>query len=68
MGREAAIDELKGWLTKQRGAGVLQRAVRPARLITLTGAGGSGKTRLSLQYGAAIVQICQRLDWHSLGN
>ncbi len=34
----------------------LQALVRPGRIVTLTGAGGSGKTRLALQVGAGLVE------------
>jgi DNA-binding SARP family transcriptional activator len=44
VGREAQIAELKQWL-----AG-------PTRLVTLTGAGGCGKTRLALQVAAGLVE------------
>jgi predicted ATPase/transcriptional regulator with XRE-family HTH domain len=42
IGREHAITDLQG---------LLQRA----RLLTLTGSGGSGKTRLALEVGAAVI-------------
>jgi predicted ATPase/DNA-binding transcriptional LysR family regulator len=33
----------------------LRRLVRPGRIVTLTGAGGSGKTRLAVQVGGSLV-------------
>jgi molybdate transport repressor ModE-like protein len=42
VGRDADIEKL-------------QRLVRPGRILTLTGAGGSGKTRLAIQLGGNLV-------------
>jgi non-specific serine/threonine protein kinase len=42
IGRVREITEIKGWL-------------RTTRLLTLTGTGGSGKTRLALEVGAALL-------------
>jgi predicted ATPase/DNA-binding XRE family transcriptional regulator len=43
LGRDADVQTLRRWL-----------AARPSRLITLTGTGGSGKTRLALELARAI--------------
>jgi predicted ATPase/DNA-binding XRE family transcriptional regulator len=43
LGRDADVQTLRRWL-----------ADRPSRLITLTGTGGSGKTRLALELARAI--------------
>ncbi|MFZ4662389.1 MAG: AfsR/SARP family transcriptional regulator [Caldilineaceae bacterium] len=51
IGREAAIAELTDWLT---AASEAQPQTAP-RLITLTGAGGVGKTRLALQVAARVL-------------
>ncbi|HKF66244.1 MAG TPA: helix-turn-helix domain-containing protein [Vicinamibacterales bacterium] len=43
LGRDADVQTLRRWLSE-----------RPSRLITLTGTGGSGKTRLALELARAI--------------
>ena len=47
MGREQKIVEVK-------------RMLAMTRLLTLTGAGGSGKTRLALEVARDLVSICRR--------
>jgi predicted ATPase/DNA-binding SARP family transcriptional activator len=51
VGREAQIAELQQWV-----AG-------PTRLVTLTGAGGCGKTRLALQVAAALTEEYSEGVW-----
>ena len=50
IGREAEIEEIKGLLTT-------------SRLVTLTGAGGCGKTRLALQVAAGLVEEYPNGAW-----
>ena len=50
IGRERAIVEVKRWLAK-------------ARLLTLTGAGGCGKTRLALEVAAKRVADFEEGVW-----
>jgi len=48
----AAVDSFVG---RQMELAEVTRAVRSSRLVTLTGAGGSGKTRLALEAAASLV-------------
>jgi predicted ATPase/DNA-binding SARP family transcriptional activator len=48
FGREREIAQLQALLLGELGAGSEQREPGPGRLVTLTGPGGSGKTRLGL--------------------
>lgn len=50
IGRETEMSELKG-------------LVRTARLLTITGVGGAGKTRLALEVGAALVDSFKDGVW-----
>jgi predicted ATPase/DNA-binding SARP family transcriptional activator len=51
IGREKEIEEIKGFMG--RGA---RRAPSRSRLVTLTGSGGAGKTRLALQLGGKLLE------------
>lgn len=59
VGREREIEELKTMLTEDRRRSTVERgslpAVSPIRLVALTGAGGSGKTRLAIQVATDLV-------------
>jgi class 3 adenylate cyclase len=52
IGRECVLDEVKQWLAKRR-------------LVTLLGAGGLGKTRLSLQVAADVITRMAYGWWNS---
>jgi len=54
FGREEEIFRLREMLTPQREA--KRRAVRSPRLITVTGPGGAGKTRLVIEVGSQVAQ------------
>jgi transcriptional regulator with XRE-family HTH domain len=45
--------QLTSFIGRQREAGELRQLLRSARLVTLTGPGGVGKTRLALEVAAA---------------
>jgi predicted ATPase/DNA-binding CsgD family transcriptional regulator len=47
---------LTSFIGRQRELGEARRLLATTRLLTLTGAGGSGKTRLALQLGAEVLQ------------
>ena len=47
---------LTSFIGRQREIGEVRRLLATTRLLTLTGAGGSGKTRLALQFGAEALQ------------
>ena len=59
IGREKDIAQVKDLLT---GKGVPTGRLSP-RLLTLTGAGGTGKTRLSLQVGAEVLEAFKEGVW-----
>jgi predicted ATPase/class 3 adenylate cyclase len=50
IGRERELKDIKDWLGK-------------TRLLTLTGAGGSGKTRLALQVAAGVIDNFEKGTW-----
>ena len=56
VGREREIAELRTMLRPDAGQGT-------KRLVTLTGPGGSGKTRLSLQVGAELLDLFPGGTW-----
>jgi predicted ATPase/class 3 adenylate cyclase len=56
VGRENEIAELKQALTSTPSPSGRGEGVRQHRLVTLTGSGGAGKTRLSLQIGAECLE------------
>ena len=55
FGREAEADWLAQTLLPSKDDAFSSR--RPCRLVTLTGAGGTGKTRLSLEFAARAAQV-----------
>jgi predicted ATPase len=58
IGRERELQDICGLLSKPQ-----------VRLVTLTGPGGTGKTRLSLQVGAALLeQFCNGVFWVPLAS
>lgn len=58
IGRTREIQEVKGLLTKGKGD-----ASSPIRLLTLTGAGGSGKTRLAIKVATDLVNSFRDGVW-----
>jgi len=46
--------QLTSFIGRQRDLAQVERTLATARLVTLTGAGGSGKTRLAIQVAEAI--------------
>src|SRR5262245_17716301 len=60
--------ELTTFIGRERDTAELCRLVSGTRLLTLTGAGGSGKTRLALQVvGALSAESHRELAWAELG-
>ncbi len=57
IGREAELEAVENLLSP------LSRDARPARLVTLLGPGGSGKTRLSIQAAAELVDTYEQGVW-----
>lgn len=53
IGRERELNEIKNLIA---GIGAKHASPLQIRLVTLTGAGGCGKTRLSLQIGADLIE------------
>ena len=47
--------QLSSFIGRERELGAVKRLLGASRLVTLTGAGGSGKTRLSLQAAAGLL-------------
>lgn len=58
VGRERELAEIRAYLTPDRGQGRGE-----VRLLTLTGAGGSGKTRLALQVAADAIDGFEKGAW-----
>jgi predicted ATPase/DNA-binding SARP family transcriptional activator len=54
---------LTGFVGRERELTEVRQLVRERRLVTLTGAGGSGKTRLALQAAAAMVDDFDDRVW-----
>lgn len=48
---------LNNFIGREHEIGIIQQSLHVSRLVTLTGAGGSGKTRLAIEVA------CQMLDW-----
>ena len=57
IGREIELETIESLLAP------LARDAQPARLVTLTGPGGSGKTRLSIQAASELVDIYEHGVW-----
>lgn len=57
VGREAELEAVESLLAP------LARDARPARLVTLIGPGGSGKTRLSIQAASELVDTYEQGVW-----
>ena len=49
--------QLTSFIGRTREIAEIKRLLGPARLVTLTGSGGAGKTRLALQVGAEVVDV-----------
>ncbi|GAB4496089.1 MAG: hypothetical protein OHK0052_05390 [Anaerolineales bacterium] len=61
IGREAELEQIENLLMP------LQRSAQPARLVTLLGSGGSGKTRLAVQAAWELIdQYPQGIWWVDL--
>jgi predicted ATPase/DNA-binding SARP family transcriptional activator len=56
MARHNLPVRLTSFLGRERELAALERLVREGRLVTLTGAGGAGKTRLALEFAAVAVE------------
>ena len=63
IGRENEIAELKQALTSNPSPSGRGEGVREHRLVTLTGSGGTGKTRLSLQVAADLLDHFDHGVW-----
>ncbi len=67
VGRERELNEIRALLGRgeaSRSVSVAERTMHsPLRLITLVGAGGSGKTRLALEIGRALVEEFEQGVW-----
>ena len=66
IGREKEIREIKELLDRERSeerGGNLSLLAAPSSLLTLLGPGGSGKTRLSIQVGRALVESFAHGVW-----
>jgi non-specific serine/threonine protein kinase len=61
IGREREIAEVTHLLLREDPRGFQNLAGLPARLVTLTGAGGCGKTRLALQVAAELTAVGTRV-------
>ena len=55
--------ELTSFIGRERDLDELGRLLEPKRLVTLTGAGGCGKTRLAVEVGARVVDRCPDGVW-----
>ena len=60
--------ELTTFVGRERETAELCRLVPVTRLLTLTGAGGSGKTRLALQVARALADTSEEVAWTELGS
>ena len=63
IGRENEIGEVKQALTSSPSPTGRGEGVREHRLVTLTGSGGTGKTRLSLQVAAELIEDFDHGIW-----
>ena len=57
---------LTGFIGRDRELAELERLIQSARMLTLTGAGGSGKTRLARELAARCAESFDRIGWVDL--
>lgn len=55
--------QLTSFIGRERETGEVKRLLAGARLLTLSGSGGSGKTRLAIQVGADLLEIYSDGVW-----
>ena len=55
--------QLTSFISRQREIAEVGRLLAEARLLTLTGAGGTGKTRLALQAAAGLAPVFDDGVW-----
>ncbi len=55
--------QLTSFIGREKEMGQIKRLLSEARLLTLTGSGGSGKTRLALQVAADVLEQCPDGVW-----
>jgi predicted ATPase/class 3 adenylate cyclase len=63
IGRESEIAEIKRSLDPELSPSADLTGAGKARLVTLTGSGGTGKTRLSLQVAAELLKVFKHGIW-----
>lgn len=63
IGREKEIMDIREYLFPSNSPSPHRRGGTGVRLLTLTGAGGSGKTRLSLQVAADVIDAFDKGAW-----